>query len=362
MSGQRVLGVSLLLCVVAACASRTGSTPPRPIAPQDGPKAFIRATYSGGLLYRWVDASFQVDQYAYVLVGHLGGDGVIRVLYPTNARERGVVRPGKSLRTRSFDGRYDTAPAFYFARTAVSRGLGAMMDSYDGQGNGYIFMIASRSPLAYDEVSEGGLWDELDVANYYNFYDPRLAVRDFAELVSGGWPFTLKFASSFNSFNTNAFANSYECALLASAGFLGYNSMWSTFGSSPWSFGGRRSPCSRNRYAYFGSPRPTYYTAVATTPTPPAPRKPTNVPTLGRPTHRPGSAPRRTLAADRSPFGGTDRGIASRTRDFGAHTSSRPMRTETTRISRPTDGPRLDQPRQPATTTVAPQPNSSKKQ
>lgn len=353
MSVHRIVGVSLLLCVAGACAPVTSGNPPRPIAPQEGPRGSVRATYYGGLLHRTVDATFHVEQNAYVLVGHLGGDGVIRVLYPTNGNERGLVKGGKMLRTRYFNAHYDAAPSFFFARTPMSRAMGAAFDSYDGRGNGYVFMVASRSPLAYDEVSDFGLWEEVEVSNYYNSFDPRIAVRDFADLVSGGYPYSLDFASSFSSFDMDAFASGFECALFENAGFFGYNSMWNAFGSSPWSFG-RRSLCGRNRYAYLGPRRPTY-TAAATTPS--TPSGPANTPTLGgRPVHRPGSGPRRTFALDRSPFGSTDEGIAVRPRGLGARGTSRSTGNETTRSSRPFDSPRMSQPRQAAPSAGAPQP------
>lgn len=352
ISVQRVMGLSIALGS-AACAPQPVSSVPRPMAPQDGPRASIRTTISGGFLSRSVDASFTVDENAYVLVGHLGGDGVVRVLYPKSPSQRGFVGGKKTYRTGFVDGRYDAAPSF-FASVSPYRSSLARMDSYDGRGNGFIFIIASKSPLFYDEVSDGGDWDALSVDDYRTAYDPRYVVRDFAELLSGGYPFTLKFANAFNTIALGAFTNSFECAVLASTGFLGYSSFWNNNWSSPWQLGSGSSQCGSRglRYAWYGTARryaSIPMTSVPTTPTTPA--TPTT-PTVGRPTGRPRTLPGRNSALDRSPFTPwSDAGRSHTPRDHGSRTSS-PGWSD--RVSRPADAPRVSPPQQTATPTAPP--------
>ena len=91
MSMRGFFGVSLALLALGGCATQQGSQAPIPLKPEDGPKGSIRVGYMGGLIHRTLTAYFRTDKNAYVLVGHLGGDGLIRVLYPSDPRDPGFV-------------------------------------------------------------------------------------------------------------------------------------------------------------------------------------------------------------------------------------------------------------------------------
>jgi len=319
MSAQRLVALSFLVAV-AACAPRTGTEPPRPIAPEDGPKGSLHVRYSGGILYRTVDVSFRVDQFAYVVVGHLGGDGVIRVLYPTSPLQAfRPVRTNQSIPVRSFMAGFDGAPSLFSQGRSPFRNLSAMMDSYDGRGHGFVFMIATRSVMYIDEFSDGREWDELDVRDYMYSSDPRLAIREFADRLTGGDPYTLKFANSFSTQSFASYASSaYECSLLSSLGYGHLGNFWGTWGLAGLSFlGYGGSPYSGmsgcgSRYSYY-SPRYAYYDYARRdaigpripTATPGQPQQPPMgpiTPVLTRPTQRGFGEASRGVFVGRSAF------------------------------------------------------------
>ena len=232
MDVQRVMG--LVVLAAAACAPFGGAREPRPVQQESGPKGSIQAQYSGGLVMRTVNVSFRVDQSAYVIVGHLGGDGVIRVLYPETPWDFGgmmsPVRPHKTIATRPFFAGYDGAPSLYTFSMTPFRNIGAMFDSYDGRGHGYIFMIATPAPMRWESILDGDEWGEVPVRDYHRVSDPRLAIRQYAQALARG-KYTLKFA---NSFTTQSFAtyamSAWDCSLLSSIGldhFYGFWGSWS---------------------------------------------------------------------------------------------------------------------------------------
>jgi hypothetical protein len=299
MTIQRFIGFSALLCVAASCASLNQAAKQK-AAPAAGPKAWIYASYTGGLLNRRVDPVFKVDQSAYVMIAHLGGDGQIEVLYPRSARESGRVPGGKYFRSGSFSAYYDAAPQLYSFATTHFRNIGARMDSYDGRGHGFVFMIAGRDPLRFDRISEFGLWDEFEVVKYRFTDDPRKAIRDFAEMIAGNQAYTLKFASNFEATDASSYADYlFDCAsfpsvAISSLGLWGFPSgAWGFFASSG---RGYFSNCPQYGYRLYafgdGFYRPTY-TPTPTTGRPTGPQNPQGgTLTLTRPTgfRRPGEA------------------------------------------------------------------------
>lgn len=405
MSAQRLVALSFLVVVAAACAPRTGTQAPRPIAPENGPKGSLHVRYSGGLFYRTVDASFRVDENAFVIVGHLGGDGVIRVLYPASPFQAfRPVRAKQSIAVRSFMAGFDGAPSLLSQGRSPFRNLSAMHDSYDGRGHGFVFMIATRSLMYIDAISGAYEWDDLDVVDYLLTSDPRLAIREFADRLTGDDSYTLRFANSFSTQSFTSYASSaWDCSLLSSFGYGHLVNFWGSWGLGGLSFlgyGGSPysglSGCGQNRYAYY-SPRYAYYgyprqaaigpripTATPGQPQPP-PMGPIT-PVLTRPTQRAFGEASRGVFVGRSAFdrrpatvnSGLERRGSSSPRDEGIRNrpsgmqADRPStrsvdrpRASTTRGDSPrTDSPRSNSPRttggeRPAPTTRSDSPRSS---
>lgn len=284
---------ALLLTVVAGCAMQSVSTGTRPAA--EGPRASIHAEYSGGILNRQANAVFKVDESAYVMIAHLGGDGRFEVVYPDNGRESGYVPAGKWFRTPTFTAFYDGAPQLYSFAMLRYRTAGAQLDSYDGRGYGFVFLVAARHPLRFDRISDFGLWRDLYDDNYGGTTDPRHAVREFASIVAGGQPYTLQFARNFSTVATMTYADArFDCAYLSEFAYLPFVSPYSyTLGlysmmEDP--FGFRHDVGCGGRYAYSGlfDPNFGFYTPSPrsspppSTPSPPPPRDNP----LERPPHR----------------------------------------------------------------------------
>jgi len=283
MTSPRHIGSGLLLFLLAGCATQPASTGPSPVPA--GPRALIHAQYTGGLLNRAADAVFKVEESAYVMVVHLGGDGQFTVLYPEDGRESGHVSGGKWFRTQRVAAYYDATPRLYSFAATTYRSFGAQLDSYDGRGYGYIFLIASKRPLGFGQMSQFGLWNEVVAQDYESSYDPRGAIRDFASMVAGGAPYTLKYARSTGTVAMTSLADElFDCALLSDLGFASYLtpfsymfSAFSPFGMSPSGSSSYGYGCQRyqGQYAYgpnFGYYRPWTPSAPSTTPTTPLPR------------------------------------------------------------------------------------------
>ena len=344
MSMRCVIGVSLALLTLGGCATQQGSQAPIPLKPEAGPKASIRVGYTGGLIHRNLTAYFRTEKNSYVLVGHLGGDGIIRVLYPSDPRNAGFVAANKTWSTDMFATQYDGLPSLFSYSVATFRSINAAYDSYDGRGHGYVFLIASHMPLRSNVLAEGNEWIEWEVANYQQQFDPRWAVRDFAEAIAGGG-YTLEYATAFNSTRYDAYASqAWDCGVLSTLGFS-YSPFWSSWG---YSLGERSSSllnCSNwyrsgsyfGRYAYLNGGNanrnnvPTIYPTLPTTPPTPAPQ-------LDRPGRRGLGSREGTTTRELT---STGVGLARRTAPVG--------RTEI--IARPSDSPRdrrADRPRREA--------------
>src|SRR5690348_12694676 len=125
------------------------------IADREGPGVRVRAemeSYQGG---RRVRAIFHSDDDAYLVIGHIGPDGVLRIVFPTNPHDDGFVKGGSSYRTAQFFAGYADEYAYRLRDVSLTRYASAEHDSYDG-GLGYVFVIASWRPMHVDQFSSDG--------------------------------------------------------------------------------------------------------------------------------------------------------------------------------------------------------------
>src|SRR2546423_15363767 len=93
----RAVGIFSIVFAAAACAP-AAQTARTAIAPKDGPKVTLYASYTGGLFGRSVYAYFNVDRPSYVLIGHTSGEGYIEILYPANPEHQTPVTRYNSIR------------------------------------------------------------------------------------------------------------------------------------------------------------------------------------------------------------------------------------------------------------------------
>lgn len=228
----RVLGLSIgALAVLNACAtsgslgsSRLDESPtPAPeaythtlssaeidsvvaqaLADQEGPRVDIRAqVYSTAANSRRLRGAFRVEDDAYVLIGHVDADGVVRIVFPQDPRDDGFVRGGRSYTTSEFFGGFEDAYRFRYA--TYGRYMGYQPSAYDGL-SGRLFIVASWRPMHFDKfVSESGGWDSFEIVDS-RYQDPRPAVQELAAMLAGEnrEAYTLKFATYSNSMNYGA--------------------------------------------------------------------------------------------------------------------------------------------------------------
>jgi hypothetical protein len=232
------------------------------IADQEGPRVSIHAELSSFASSRRVRTTFRLEDDAYVAVGHLGPDGVVRIIFPMDPSDNGLVEGGKTYRLPEISAGYlDMYRWRNSMYSSMYRSPSAQHDSYDA-GYGYVFVIAAWRPMRFDRFSESGEWNSFEIANEVYLRDPRPAIYELATLLTGEnrEAYTVKFA---NYFSTNS-GWSYGSSSFASMYCMGYEPLgYSIFGNSDaWglaAFNPRRSYYGANSgYFFYGSTRYAY--------------------------------------------------------------------------------------------------------
>ena len=185
-----------------------------------GPRVSIRAEVSNEADARRVRAIFRTEDDAYVIVGHIDADGVLRIAFPNDPGDDGFVRGNRSYSTNEFFAGFNSQYRFRARTTTIWNSTA--QNSYDG-GFGYVFVVAAWRPMRFDQFSDGYHWDTFDLAsdNYMN--DPRPAIQELASRLAGpnGDAYTIQFARYYN---TEVVASGYDS--------WGYNSFASAYGPS----------------------------------------------------------------------------------------------------------------------------------
>ena len=207
-------------------SSEVDSAYAQAIADQEGPRISVyaeltSADFTGG---RRVRAHFNLDDDAYVVIGQIDADGVVRIVFPTGPSDDGFVHGHRSYQTAEFFAGF-TDQFRYRYTTAFRYGLRAP-DSYDGS-VGYVFAIAAWRPMRFDQLSQGGVWDDFELTDAEYLRDPRPAIYEIASVLAGGnrEAYTVKFARYTDTrslyagdYRSSAFGYGY-CAGYSPIGF-----------------------------------------------------------------------------------------------------------------------------------------------
>ena len=259
----RVVGLTIgALALAAGCATSTGTQrtspleitsgnpSPKPraamagaifdsvyaqsIADREGPRVSIRAQVSQLTSNRRVRAVFNVDDDAYVLIGHVDAGGVLRVVFPADPGDDGFVQGGgRSYETPEFFAGF--TDQYRFRYSEYGRLYPPQSQAYDG-GGGYLFIVASWRPMHYDKLASGGQWDSFEVTTEAYVRDPRPAIYELASVLAGESreAYTVKFATYYGSQDVTPFtgyAGSSAFSLgMCNASFFGWGQ------SIPWSY------------------------------------------------------------------------------------------------------------------------------
>jgi hypothetical protein len=380
----KTFGSVAVLAALSACLPPHSASPPRPIVPQDGPRGTVSVEVFGGAFSRQIQPRFRLEKPGYALVAHLGGDGRIQVLYPETPRSSGWVSGGRTIRLKARSAMWDVNPRFYSHATTPYRNFSAQLESYDGLGHGYVFLITSHNAIDYGALMGDKGFDQFSIEDYEQSEDPRYAIREFADEITNG-QYAIRFAR-----------NQSGGLYAASTGCPTHWGLWSYGAFVPWWIMGYSllphpgssliQSLAFSRYHSMQSCRGSQYALgrlyipTITTVTVPVPGTPTTpiTPQLQRPRRRTLDDADRTRiltagSGDRSggrsgenlsprrPIGGGDRfgnrdrtTLSDRVRESNR---SRPTTTDVSRgresASRPTETPRLNTPSStPQTTTT----------
>lgn len=156
---------------------------------EGGPRVSIYTDGEFGSVDR-VTARFRLDDDGYVAVFNVDRDGRVRTLYPDDPTDAGFLRGGYTYKLPTFFPGFGSrsfssfAPGFGGLGYSLARyGAGTVASrTYDKQG-GYVFVVASWSPLRLDRLEEEDLWDTYQVAERLGDLSPYRLMREYADLL-----------------------------------------------------------------------------------------------------------------------------------------------------------------------------------
>ena len=194
------------------------------IADAEGPGARISAQVSSLAGSRRVRAVFSLDADAYVIIGHIDPEGVLRIAFPGDpSTDDGFVRGGKTYQTQEFFAGFNDQYRFRAATNYYRMSPIPRADSYDG-GLGYLFIIATWRPMRFDRFRTENKWDTFELADDEYLRDPRPAIYELAALLAGEnrETYTVKFARYTTTQSVYAGYSSFSSAYGAMNYCAGY--------------------------------------------------------------------------------------------------------------------------------------------
>jgi hypothetical protein len=138
-----------------------------------------------------VEARFRLEDDAYVAAFNVGPDGRIAMVYPEAPEDPTLLRAGHTYRLPEFFPGFEPHRVGYAQTGYSATGVGARAS---GSG-GYVFVVASWSPLRIDRLEELGLTDAYRNVNLGGSLQPYEVMHEYAEtLVPRGkrW-YTVKY-------------------------------------------------------------------------------------------------------------------------------------------------------------------------
>jgi hypothetical protein len=205
------------------------------LADRVGPRARIYAEYTsfaaGG---RQLRAGFHLEDDAYVLVGHVDSDGLVRIVFPTDPTDDGFVKGNRSYSTNQFFAGFTSQYRYNYNAVA---GRSFQPDAYDGAG-GYLFIVASWRPMHFEQFATAGSWDSFELTDDRYMSNPRPAIYEMASMLAGSnrESYSVEFAQYYNTMNSapfsgfeSAYGNSFCNGYGASPSFAAFQTLTSPF-------------------------------------------------------------------------------------------------------------------------------------
>jgi hypothetical protein len=136
-----------------------------------GPGVRIRALVASSSSTHLIQPEVSLSDSAYLVIGDIGDDGTMRIIYPSRPGEKNLVPRGRSFEGPRFQPRIEMP----FRATALA--VGRTMP-------GYAFAIASSLPLDLSKLADGEQWSVFDVYYDDHMSDPRPAITDLAAAIA----------------------------------------------------------------------------------------------------------------------------------------------------------------------------------
>jgi len=194
-------------------------------ANEEGPRVSIYTEVQNAAGSQLVRANFHLDDDAYVLVGHIDADGVLRISFPESPIDNGFTHGRASYQTAQFFAGFTGQYRARFSPGAPRLDARALNDSYNG-GLGWVFVIASWQPMHFEKFSTAGYWDSFEIDDADFMKDPRPAVYELAALLAGtnASSYTVRFANirdtrQIYTGGRSGFADLYDVQLCNGIGF-----------------------------------------------------------------------------------------------------------------------------------------------
>jgi hypothetical protein len=171
-----VLAGALSLAGCATADLRPGivrhETPQQIYAKFHGPDVFLRTSVVSAHNSRMIQPLVSLKDSAYLVIGDIGDDGTLRIIYPARPGEPNLIRKGEKFDAPRFQPRV----IFPFMETTLT--------SAARTAPGIAFVIASSLPLQLEKLAEDDRWSMFDVYYDNHVNDPRPAITDLAAAIS----------------------------------------------------------------------------------------------------------------------------------------------------------------------------------
>ena len=128
-------------------------------------------------------ANFHLDDDAYIVVGHIDADGVLRIEFPDTPIDNGFARGARVISDRAVPRRFRRpVPRAIHDRPQSQREHRTIRTT---AALGCVFVIASWQPMHFEKFSTDGFWDSFELTDADYMTNPRPAVYELAALLAG---------------------------------------------------------------------------------------------------------------------------------------------------------------------------------
>lgn len=179
----------------------------RPVAAQSsaapaGPVVNVGGWFGNQAGNRRLAITFTPVTTVYAIVGHLGADGVIRIVFPATPADSDRFEGGRTVVVPPFEAGFESEYAadrrlpVYQERVTQAR-----ITSYDGQ-VAYLFVIASHHPLRLGAAADDGAWANWNLTDV-DLLDPQPTIKALAASLAPDGDVSVTYLTKLESRGTD---------------------------------------------------------------------------------------------------------------------------------------------------------------